>query len=471
MSTPFDDKMHEACGVFGIYNHADAARMAYLGLHQLQHRGQESAGIVTSDGKVFHTHIGMGLVSDVFTEPILDRLKGRMAMGHVRYGTAGDSTLTNAQPIVVNAARGPMALAHNGNLTNAFLLKQELEKEGSIFRTTADSEVILHLIARSQAPDLLTAMKEALMQVEGAYSLVVGVPGALYAIRDPWGVRPLHIGRLNGSTVIASETCAFSIIGAKLVREVLPGEIVQIDDKGVRSLARLPSKGKAHCIFEFVYFARPDSQIFGESVYEVRRELGRQLAREAPVKADVVVAVPDSSTVAAMGFAEESKIPMEMGFMRSHYVGRTFIEPRQSIRDFGARMKLSPVVEAVRGKRIVLIDDSIVRGTTSRKIVRMLRQAGAKEIHMRISSPPVVSPCFYGIDTPTKKELIGAQMSVEQIRKFLRADSLRYLSVEGLVKSARKNPKDFCTACFTDKYPIQIEFNGRVGPNYYDADH
>jgi len=463
--TPFD-KMHEACGVFGIYNHAEAARMTYLGLHQMQHRGQESAGIVTSDGKKFYTHIGMGLVSDVFEEQTLDRLKGRMAIGHVRYGTAGDSSLVNAQPIVVNAARGALALAHNGNLTNAFILRQQLEREGSIFKTSADTEVLLHLIAKSKALNLVDAMREAFTQVQGAYSIALATPAAIFAARDPWGVRPLHIGKLNGSWVVASETCAFSIIGAKLVREVEPGEIVSIGAEGVKSLIKLPSPGKAHCVFEFVYFARPDSQIFGKSVYETRRELGRQLAREAPAKADVVVAVPDSSTVAAMGYAEESGIPLELGFMRSHYVGRTFIEPKQSIRDFGARMKLSPVTEAVKGKRIVLVDDSIVRGTTSKKIIRMLRQTGAKQIHMRISSPPVKAPCFYGIDTPTKEELIGSHMTIEQICNFLGADTLKYLTPAGMLKATSKNPKDFCTACFTDQYPIQIKFNGQVGPNY-----
>jgi amidophosphoribosyltransferase len=456
------DSMHEACGVFGIYNHAEAARLTYLGLHQLQHRGQESAGIVTTDGRRFYKHLAMGLVADVFNQRLLDGLKGRAGIGHVRYGTAGVSALINAQPIAVTTVRGPIALAHNGNLTNAQGLRRDLERNGSIFQSSADSEVVLHLVARSPASSTVEAIKDALGQVEGAYSIAFLTPETLYAVRDPWGVRPLHIGRLNGSYVVASETCAFDIIGAKLVREVKVGEIVAIDGRGVRTVGMLPVKRKAHCIFEFVYFARPDSRIFGSSVYEVRRDLGRQLAREAPAKADIVVAVPDSSTCAAVGYAEESGIPLEIGMIRSHYIGRTFIEPRQSIRDFGARMKYSPVREAVEGKRVVLVDDSIVRGTTSRKLVRMVRACGAKEIHMRISSPPIVGPCFYGIDTPERKELIASKFSVDKIRGYLKADSLKYLTLEGMLKATKKNPGDFCTACFTDRYPIPVAANGTL---------
>ncbi len=458
---PPSDSLREDCGVFGIYNHAEAARMAYLGLHQLQHRGQESAGIVTTDGRRFYSHVSMGLVADVFRRRTLDNLKGRTAIGHVRYGTAGVSSLANAQPLVVTAARGPLALAHNGNLTNAHLLRRQLERQGSIFQTSADSEVVLHLIAKSAARDMVSAFQDAFSQVYGAYSILLLTPETMYAVRDPWGVRPLHIGKLNGSYVVASETCAFDIVGAKLVREVKPGEIAAIDGRGVRTVANLGSSPKkAHCVFEFVYFSRPDSQIFGQSVYQVRRALGKQLARESPARADMVVAVPDSATCAAVGFSEQSGIPLEVGLIRSHYVGRTFIEPRQSIRDFGARMKLSVVPEAVRGKRIVLVDDSIVRGTTSRKLVRMIRRAGAREIHMRISSPPILGPCFYGIDTPERKELIGARLSVDKIRDYLKADSLKYLSLEGMLKAAGKDPADFCTACFTDKYPIPVRFNG-----------
>ncbi|HRY28855.1 MAG TPA: amidophosphoribosyltransferase [Elusimicrobiota bacterium] len=458
---PFD-RMPEECGVFGIYNHAEASRLAYLGIHQLQHRGQESAGIVTTDGKRFYTHVAMGLVADVFNRPLLDDMKGRTAIGHVRYGTSGVSSLVNAQPIVVTTSRGPMALAHNGNLTNALLLRRQLEKEGSIFQTSSDSEVILHLVAKSSARDLGAALKEAFSQVEGAYSIVLLTPKTLFVARDPWGVRPLHIGRLNGSFVVASETCAFDIINARLVREVKPGEIVAIDGQGIRPIAQLSSTRLAHCIFEFVYFSRPDSRIFGRSVYEVRRELGRQLARESPVKADVVVAVPDSSSCAAVGYAERSGLPLELGLIRSHYVGRTFIEPKQAIRDFGARMKYSAVADAVRGKRIVLVDDSIVRGTTSRKLVRMLRRVGVKEIHLRISSPPILGPCFYGIDTPETKELIAARLSVEKIREYLRADSLKYLSLGGMLKATKMNPGDFCTACFTARYPIPLRTNGTI---------
>lgn len=455
------DVVHEECGVFGIYNNKEAARLTYLGLQQLQHRGQESAGIVSSDGDRFYSHVSMGLVADVFQQSALDKLKGRMAIGHVRYATAGASSLLNAQPIVVTTARGPMAIGHNGNLTNAVTLRKKLEAEGSIFQTSSDTEVILHLIAKSAAPDLVDAITEAFGQVTGAYSIVLQTPKTLFAVRDPWGVRPLHIGRLNGSHLVASETCAFNIVNAKLVREVRPGEIVAIDHRGVHTVAQLPPQPKAHCVFEYVYFARPDSHIFGQSVYEVRRELGRQLAREAPAKADIVVAVPDSASVAAMGYAEQAKLPLEMGLIRSHYKGRTFIEPKQSIRDFGARMKYAAVGEALKGKRVVLVDDSIVRGTTSRKLIRMLKRAGAKEIHMRISSPPMRAPCFYGIDTPESSELIATRLSVEGIRRYLTVTSLKYLSLEGMLRAAGKKPDDFCSACFTTTYPIAITDGGR----------
>ena len=455
------DVLHEECGVFGIYNNKESARLTYLGLQQLQHRGQESAGIVSSDGKRFYTHVSMGLVADVFHQAALDKLKGRMAIGHVRYATAGASSLLNAQPIVVMTARGPLAIGHNGNLTNALTLRKKLESQGSIFQTSSDTEVVLHLIAKSPARDLVNAMKDAFSQVTGAYSIVLQTPKMIFAARDPWGVRPLHIGRLNGSHLVASETCAFDIVNAKLVREVKPGEIVALDHRGVRTVAQMPAPTQAHCVFEFVYFARPDSHIFGKSVYEVRRELGRQLAREAPARADIVVAVPDSASVAAMGYAEEAKLPLEMGLIRSHYKGRTFIEPKQSIRDFGARMKYAAVVEALKGKRVVLVDDSIVRGTTSRKLIRMLKRAGAKEIHMRISSPPMMGPCFYGIDTPESSELIATRLSVDGIRRYLNTDSLKYLSLEGMLRAAGKKPSDFCSACFTTRYPIAIEDSGR----------
>jgi amidophosphoribosyltransferase len=459
---PPSDSLREECGVFGIFNQKEASRLTYLGLQQLQHRGQESAGIVTSDGEKFHAHVSMGLVADVFKPEVVDRLKGRMAVGHVRYATAGHSNLINAQPIVVTTQRGPLAIGHNGNLTNAHLLRRKLEAEGSIFQTSSDTEVVLHLIAKSPEKDLSGAIHDAIRQLVGAYSLVLMTPKSLYAIRDPWGVRPLHLGKLNGSWVVASETCAFDIIGAKLVREVKPGEVVLIDKAGARTVAMLPSMPLAQCVFEYVYFARPDSQIYGGSVYLARREMGRQLARENPVKADIVVGVPDSANPAAVGYAEQSGIPFELGLIRSHYRGRTFIEPKQSIRDFGARMKYAAVPEALKGKRVVLIDDSIVRGTTSKKLIRMLYNAGAKEIHMRISSPPIVGPCFYGIDTPERNELIAYSHSVEEIRKYLGVNSLKYLSLEGMLKATSKPTKNFCTACFTNKYPISIPENGTV---------
>lgn len=453
---PPSDSLKEECGVFGIWNHFDAARMAYLGLQQLQHRGQESAGIVSSDGEGFFNHVAMGLVADVFKPANVDKLKGRNAVGHVRYATAGHSNLANAQPIIVTTQRGWMAIGHNGNLTNAGQLRTKLEKQGSIFQTSSDTEVILHLIAKSSAKTMPAAIEEALRQVSGAFSLAILTPKALYAIRDPWGVRPLALGSLNGSWVVASETCAFNIIGAKYERDVKPGEIVEITAKGPRVTGRLPGQDHAKCVFEFVYFSRPDSRIFENSVYAVRRELGRQLAREAPAKADIVCGVPDSANCAAVGYAEQSGIPFELGLIRSHYRGRTFIEPKQSIRDFGAKMKYAAVPEALSGKRVVLIDDSIVRGTTSRKLVRMLRAAGAKEIHMRISSPPIVGPCFYGIDTPERNELIAANKSVEKIRSYLGVESLKYLSKDGMLRATGQAPKSFCTACFTNKYPIAV---------------
>jgi len=444
------------CGIVGVQHAADAARLAYLGLYALQHRGQESAGIVSSDGQNFNRHIGMGLVSDIFDQEALDPLKGKLAIGHVRYSTAGDTTLRNAQPLLATTAHGTLALAHNGNLTNALRLRKELEEKGAIFQTTSDTEVILHLVARSKAPNLRDAIVDALKQVEGSYSLVFATQTELLAARDPYGVRPLVIGLLDQSTVFASETCALDLLSATFVREVRPGELVYVNGDGLQSTYFAQSKRTAFCTFESIYFARPDGVVFGKSVYEVRAEMGRQLAREAPVPADLVVAVPDSANVAAIGYAEQSKIPYGLGLIRSHYIGRTFIEPRQSIRDFGARIKYNAVPEALQGKRIVLIDDSIVRGTTSRKLVRMLRNAGVKEIHMRISSPPIIGSCYYGIDTPTKKELIAANSSVAEIREYLGVDSLSYLSVEGLLKCCGGTEKSMCVGCFTDQYPIPL---------------
>lgn len=452
----FDDHFHDECGVMGVQHHPEAAGIVYLGLYALQHRGQESAGIVSSDGHQLIRHLGMGLVADIFDKSALAPLKGRLAIGHVRYSTAGDTSMRNAQPLMATTAHGTLALAHNGNLTNAISLRRQLEAGGSIFQTTSDSEVVLHLIARSRASSLREAILESLRQVEGSYSLVFCTKKELIAVRDPYGVRPLVIGRLGRAFLVASETCALDIVGAKFVREVRPGEMVAINGGGLRSALFAERERTAHCSFENIYFARPDGVIFGKSVYAVRTELGRQLAREAPAKANLVVAVPDSANVAAVGYAEESGIPYGLGLIRSHYVGRTFIEPRQSIRDFGARIKYNAVPDALQGKRVVLIDDSIVRGTTSRKLVRMLRRVGVKEIHMRISSPPIIGSCYYGIDTPTKKELIAANHPVSQIREYLGVDSLVYLSVEGLLKACGGTQKSFCVGCFTDHYPIPL---------------
>jgi amidophosphoribosyltransferase len=462
MNTILDDHFHDECGVFGIQHHREAARISYLGLYALQHRGQESAGIVSSDGQQLHHHVQMGLVADVFNKATLEPLKGSLAIGHVRYSTAGDTTLRNAQPLLVTTSHGTLALAHNGNLTNALTIRKRLEAAGAIFQTTSDTEVIPHLVAHSRSGTLQDALVEALQQLEGSYSLVCCTKKDLIVARDPYGVRPLVLGRLGPSVVVASETCAFDLIGAKLIREVKPGEMIYVNGKGITSIRFAERPRTAFCSFENIYFSRPDSMIFGKSVYAVRSELGRQLAREAPAKADWVVAVPDSANVAAVGYAEESGIPYGLGLIRSHYVGRTFIEPTQSIRDFGVRIKYNAVREALRGKSIVLVDDSIVRGTTSRKLVRMLKRAGVRAIHMRVSSPPIIGPCFYGIDTPTRKELIAARHSVPEIRAYLGVESLAYLSVEGLLKACGGDPKNFCVGCFTDQYPIPLmDFAGK----------
>ena len=451
-----DDHFHDECGVVGVQHHSEASRLAYLMLYALQHRGQESAGIISSDGSQLIRHTGMGLVSDIFNTQTLAPLKGRLAIGHVRYSTAGDTTLRNAQPLLANTAHGVLAIAHNGNLTNALTLRKNLENSGSIFQTTSDTECILHLVARSKAKTLRDAILEALRQVEGSYSLVFCTKKELIAARDPYGVRPLVLGKLGKAVMMASETCALDLVGAKFLREVKPGELVYVNGGGIKSTIFAQRPQTAFCSFENIYFARPDGVLFGKSVYAVRTELGRQLAREAPAKADVVIAVPDSANVAAVGFAEESGIPYGLGLIRSHYIGRTFIEPSQTIRDFGARIKYNAVREALKGKSIVLIDDSIVRGTTSRKLVRMLRRVGVKAIHMRISSPPIIGSCYYGIDTPTKKELIASNNSVAEIRDYLGVDSLAYLSVEGLLKCCGGTQKSFCVGCFTDQYPVPL---------------
>ena len=462
------DKFRDECGVVAIYQNSEAEKLAYLGLHALQHRGQESAGIVTSDGLTLHMHKAMGLVADIFVEDVLAQLRGTLAIGHTRYSTAGDSALLNAQPIMVQSNKGAMALAHNGNLVNAHEIRARLESQGSIFQTNSDTEVIVHLIALSKEQTLPEAMADALRRVEGAFSLVMISPDRIFAARDPRGFRPLAMGKIprqgaekQDTIVFASETCAFDLIGAEYVRDVKPGELVVIGPEGMKSHFYSPSPAQSSCIFEHVYFSRPDSLVFGRSVQESREDLGRQLAREAPVDADLVVPVPDSGVTAAVGYAAESGIPFRFALIRNHYVGRTFIEPRQNVRDFGVKLKLNPVRSLLEGKRVVLIDDSIVRGTTSRKIVRMIRSAGAKEVHMRVSCPPTISPCFYGVDTPSKRELIAANKTVEEIREFIGADSLSYLSLDGLKKACADGEKtNYCTACYTGVYPtnwVEVE--------------
>jgi len=486
-----DDRFHDHCGVCGVFGHAEASKLAYLGLYALQHRGQESAGIVSSDGRELYIQKGMGLVQEIFQPQVLARLPGEAALGHTRYSTAGDTSLTNAQPIVIDCNKGKLALGHNGNLPSASKLRRTLEHRGSIFQTTSDTEVIVHLIARSQARNLSSALADALNQVEGAYSLLVLTRDELYALRDPRGFRPLALGRLDGSWIVASETCAFDLLGAEYVRDIAPGEMLRISRAGLESLHFAPEKPLQQCIFEHVYFARPDSLVFGREVEKSREMLGRLLAREHPALADIVVPVPDSGVPAAIGYALESGLPFRMGLIRNHYIGRTFIEPRQSIRDFGVKLKLNPVRGLLAGKRVVLVDDSIVRGTTSRKIVRLVREAGALEVHVRISCPPTISPCYYGVDTPTREELIAAeesrvrprmddaargnlsasmtpqQRAIEEIRRYLGADSLGYLSLENLRRAVEDTHGTFCTSCYTGVYPtdlVQLEVSSRDVP-------
>src|SRR5437867_3356440 len=457
-SVNMDDKFHEECGIFGIFKHADAARITYLGLYALQHRGQESAGIVSSDNRQLYSEKGMGHVADIFKESSFEKLKGDMAIGHTRYSTAGESALQNAQPILVDCSKGHLALCHNGNLVNALEVRQQLESEGSIFQSTSDSEVILHLIARSHKPTIEEAIQEALSQLTGAYSLILLTKEKMIVVRDPRGFRPLCFGWLEGSPVVGSETCAFDLIDAVSEREVEPGEMLIFSDQGLESRKIFPPFKHSYCIFEHVYFSRPDSVIFGRSVYQSRYLLGKYLAQEQPVAADIVVPVPDSGVAAAIGFSKESGIQFEFGLIRNHYFGRTFSEPRQAIRHFGVRIKLNPVADLLRGKRVVLVDDSLVRGTTSRKIVKMVRGAGATEVHVRISCPPTISPCFYGIDTPTKRELIASSHSVEEICRYIEADSLGYLSHEGMLRACgdTKGEGHFCSACYTGKYPVEF---------------
>jgi amidophosphoribosyltransferase len=481
-----DDHFHDHCGVFGVFGSPEAAKLAYLGLYALQHRGQEAAGICSSDGTDLHLAKGLGLVQDIFDPKRLATLPGDSAIGHTRYSTAGDTGLTNAQPILIDCNKGKIALGHNGNLINASEWRRKLEHRGSIFQTTSDTEVIVHLIARSMGGNLSRAIADALNQVEGAYSLLLLTRDELYAIRDPRGFRPLSLGRLGDTYLVASETCAFDLIDATYIREIEPGEMLRISRAGIESIRFAPPKPHQYCIFEHVYFARPDSLVFGRSVHQSRETLGRLRARENPVPADVIVPVPDSGVPAAIGYARESGIPFSMGLIRNHYIGRTFIQPAQSIRDFGVKLKLNPVRGLLEGKRVVLVDDSIVRGTTSRKIVRMVREAGVKEVHVRISSPPTISPCYYGIDTPTHAELIASSDSklrprispvpdappnpaaayaqtVNEICKFLEADSLAYLSLDNLRAAVDDSQARFCTSCFTGVYPtppVQLEVNG-----------
>ena len=451
---PFHD-IHEECGIFGVFGHPEAANLAYLGLYALQHRGQEGAGICSSDGKTLHLEKAMGLISDIFNEKRLKRLPGNSAIGHNRYSTAGSSVLKNVQPLLANYALGSIAIAHNGNLVNAEQMRNELETEGAIFQSSSDSEVILHLIARAKSEDPYERITEALKDVRGAFSLVFLRENEMIALRDPFGVRPLAIGKVDGAYVVASETCAFDIINAEYIRDVEPGEMVIINENGIRSIQALKSPRKAFCVFEFIYFSRPDSYIYNHTcVNSIRKNFGKQLAIDSPADADIVIPVPDSGVPAAVGFAEQSGIPFDFGLIRNHYVGRTFIEPKQSIRHFGVKIKLNPVRCLLEGKRVVVVDDSIVRGTTSKKIIKMIREVGgAKEVHMRISSPPTIGPCFYGIDTPTRQELIASTHLVEEIRKYITADSLSYLSISGL-RGIVPHPENYCTACFDNKYPI-----------------
>jgi amidophosphoribosyltransferase len=456
------DKFREECGVVAIYGHPEASKMAYLGLYALQHRGQESAGICTSDGREIHCKKSMGHVADIFTRSVLQELPGQFAIGHTRYSTTGDTALLNAQPFSVQCSKGRIGVAHNGNITNAQELREELEADGSIFQSTSDTEVILHLVARSRERTLAGALREALLLLEGAFSLVFLAEDRVIVARDPNGFRPLGMGQmeLSGGYVcyaFASETCAFDLIGASYTHEVEPGEMVIVGPEGVTRERYAPRRQKAQCVFEHVYFSRPDSFVFGRSVQQSREMLGRLLAREHPADADIVVPVPDSGVAAALGYAAESGLPFRHGLIRNHYVGRTFIEPSQAIRDFGVKLKLNPVRYLLEGKSVVLVDDSIVRGTTSRKIVRMVRQAGAREVHMRISCPPTISPCFYGVDTPTKSELIGANGTVEDIRRFVGCDTLGYLSLSSLRTAVGDSERhEYCYACYTGDYPTEL---------------
>jgi amidophosphoribosyltransferase len=457
------DGFHDECGVFGVYGHPEAANLVYLGLYALQHRGQEGAGIVSSDGRTMYQEKGLGLVSDIFNVERIKNLKGNRAIGHNRYSTTGASNLLrNVQPLLVNYALGSMAVAHNGNITNYGIMKDELEAYGSIFHTTSDSELVTHLVAQSKEGTLAARLVDALNRVEGAYSLIFLTEKEMIGVRDPHGFRPLCLGKLDGAYVLSSETCALDLIEAEFVRDIEPGEVVVINENGIESIKPFPRARQSCCIFEYIYFSRPDSYIFGENVDYIRKMFGRQLAKTSPVDADLVVPVPDSGVPAALGYSAESGIPFDVALIRNHYVGRTFIEPQQSIRHFGVKIKLNPVRKILQGKRVVLVDDSIVRGTTSRKLVKMVRAAGAREVHMRISSPPTTHPCFYGIDTPTRQELIASSHTVDEIKRYITADSLAYLNIDSMLEVIPDSMSKFCMACFDGDYPVEFPMDRLV---------
>jgi amidophosphoribosyltransferase len=457
-----EDKFNDECGVFGVYGHEEAANLTYLGLYALQHRGQENAGIVSSAGDSLKVHKGNGLVADVFTPADIDRLEGTSAIGHVRYSTSGGSELRNAQPFVVDYSRGSIAVAHNGNIVNSLLLRAEFEAYGSIFQSTMDTEAVVHLIASCKERTLTDRIIYALGRLRGSYSIVFLTEDTLVVARDPHGFRPLALGKLKGAWVVASETCAFDLIDAEYVRDVAPGEVIVIDETGLSSYKPFAPVPHTPCIFEFIYFARPDSAIFGANVYDIRKEFGRELAKEHEVEADVVIPVPDSGVAAALGYAQAAGLPFELGIIRNHYVGRTFIEPKDSIRHFGVKLKLNAVRDVLEGKRVIVVDDSIVRGTTSMKIIKMIRDAGAVEVHMRVSSPPTICPCYYGIDTPNRDKLIAANQSIADINNYITSDTLGYLSVEGLYRAIDRGggkgivESSYCDACFTGEYPVDI---------------
>ena len=450
------DKFHDECGVVGVYGHPDAANLVYLGLYALQHRGQESAGIAASSNGKMHLEVGMGLVADVFSDARLKKLPGNIAVGHNRYSTTGVSKVKNAQPCLIEYSGGTMAMGHNGNLVNASEIRKELGVAGAIFQSTNDSEVIVHLMAQSRRNSFVDRAVAALSQVKGAYSIVLMSENELVAARDPQGFRPLCLGKLDGAYIVSSESCVMDLVEAEFIREIEPGELILINQFGVKSFYPFQKAPTKQCVFEHIYFSRPDSYLFGHSVYSTRKLMGKALAREKPVEADVVVPVPDSGVISAMGYSEETKIPFQMGLIRNHYVGRTFIEPQSQIRNFGVKVKLNAVKPVIEGKRVIIIDDSIVRGTTSKKIVRMLREVGAREVHVRISSPPTTHSCFYGIDTPTKGELIASNMDIDQTCKYLGADSLHYISLEKMLEIFGEQKDDFCAACFDGRYPVDV---------------